>query len=600
MVVFEGISCTVQRLWRYLHTKPAQPVRYIVLLYSLMFLFTLAAQQGSGGKQCPVVKVEAERLADLNVPRYGHTVLLLNGEPTVIGGHTTNFVPTPTLEYYKDGKWHLVQTAFTHDDGCAVELSTGKVLIMGGHKENMGIGQSFEVELYDPSTRTSEGFASLDTKRAMLSALALDDGRAVIAGNWHHKDAIEIYDGKVSFLPVKDVSIGRGTPFILQTAKDNAIIIGGMDTVGNQITLPVADRLQGEPCHVPLLEQWRIPSVVLMYPSSTAFIGDKPKGDYSYLLLVTNDEGQLAIARVTNGEFTLLPTDVPIPTRSSQGEEIYYKGIFVDRQCQRAYLVGDDSRHEAINPSVTTRVYVVAIDYAMMPARLTFYYTDVLTDTDIDNLLLTADGDLMLVGGVPQGSYFKPTATTWLIHISPRSQTAATGWPLWKWALLVLTIAAVAAMLALLFRRRKKEQTDEMPPIGLPDAETLAVPVVENLEATDEGENCAELMRRLCQMMEEQRPYLNPDLKVSDVANALGTTRIVLSNCIKSQQGCTFPQFVNTYRVTLAQQLLSKQPDSKIAEVWMTSGFASESSFYRIFKSITGVTPNEWKSNSSA
>ena len=142
----------------------------------------MAMPQGNNDVKCPVVKVQAEQLPDLNVPRSGHSVLLLNGEPTVIGGHTTNFVPTPTLEYYKDGKWHLVSTAFTHDDGCAVELATGKVLIMGGHKENMGIGQSFEVELYDPLTHTSEGFASLDTKRAMLSALALDYGRVVIAG----------------------------------------------------------------------------------------------------------------------------------------------------------------------------------------------------------------------------------------------------------------------------------------------------------------------------------------------------------------------------------------------------------------------------------
>ena len=559
----------------------------------------MAMPQGNNAVKCPVVKVQAERLPDLNVPRSGHSVLLLNGEPTVIGGHTTNFVPTPTLEYYKDGKWHLVSTAFTHDDGCAVELATGKVLIMGGHKENMGIGQSFEVELYDPLTHTSEGFASLDTKRAMLSALALDDGRVVIAGNWYHKDAIEIYDGKNSFLPVKDVSIGRATPFILQTAKDNAMIIGGMDTAGHHITLPVADRLQGEPCHVPLLEEWRIVPAYLLWPSSTAFIGDKSKGDYSYLLPITNDEGQLAIARVTNGEFTLLPTDVPIP-RSSQWGEIYYKGILVDQHSQRAYLVGGELRHEAADSNASTRVYVVAIDYAMSPARLTLCYTEALTGVNIDNIILTADGDLMLTGGVPQGSNFKPTAATWLIHVSPHSRAAATGWPLWKWALLVLTIVAVTALLALLFRRRKKEQSDEMPPIELPDAETLTAPVAENLEATDDGEDCAELMRRLCQMMEEHRVYLNPDLKVKEVASALGTTYTVLSNCIKSQQGCTFPQFVNTYRVALAQQLLSEQPDMKLTEVWTAVGFASESSFYRIFKSITGMTPNEWRSNSNA
>ena len=557
-------------------------------MYCLTVLLSLAAQsQGNGAVQCPVVKIEAERLADLNMPRYGHTVLLLNGEPTVIGGHTTNFVPTPTLEYYKDGKWHLVPTAFTHDNGCAVELSTGKVLIMGGHKENMGVGQSFEVELYDPLTRTSEGFASLDTKRAMLSALALDDGRAVIAGNWYHKDAIEIYDGKVSFLPVKGVSIARSTPFILQTAKDDAMIIGGADTVGRPITVPAADFLQGEPCHVPLLEEWRIPPVVLMWPSSASFIGDKFKGDYSYLLLITNDEGQLAIARVTNGVFTLLPTDVPIP-RSSQWGEIYYKGILVDRQCQRAYLVGDDLRHESVNPSITTRVYVVAIDYATEPAGLTFCYTDVLDDTDIDNIILTADGDLMLTGGTPQGSYFKPTAATWLIHISPRSQTAGVRFSWWMWTLLALAIAAMALGLTWLYRRMKNKPMIE--------TETPTVtPNKEIREAPDTGMDYTVLMQRICLLMEQQQLFMNPNLKITDLATVLGTNRSAISNCINSQRNCSFPQFINTYRVAYAQELLHSQPDIKMAEVWVKAGFSSEASFYRIFKAITGTTPSAWK-----
>lgn len=567
----------------------------------LALLPSFAQQQSDGGVQCPVVKVEAERLADLNVPRYGHTVLLLNGEPTVIGGHTTNFVPTPTLEYYKDGKWHLVQTAFTHDDGCAVELSTGKVLIMGGHKENMGIGQSFEVELYDPSTRTSEGFASLDTKRAMLSALALDDGRAVIAGNWYHKDGIEIYDGKVSFLPVKGVSIGRCTPFILQTAKDNAIIIGGMDTVGHHITLPVADRLQGEPCHVPLLEEWTIAPVFLSWPSSTAFIGDKSKGDYSYLLLITNDEGQPAIARVTNGEFSLLATDVPIP-RSSQGEEIFYFGrILVDRQCQRAYLIGIDTDFKS--PCDTTRVYVVAIDYAMSPARLTLCYTDVLTDAYIDNFILTADGDLMLTGGVPQCTNFKPIAATWLIHISPRSQATVIGKffsisPPWGWALICLAIMALCSILILLARRSRRSHPQE-PVTAVQEqrpAITQEAPATEYHEDIDGQENYTELMRRICQLMEEERLYLNPNLKMTDIAAVLGANRTVISNCINSQRGCSFPQFVNAYRVAHAQELLRNQPDCKIAEVSMSSGFSSEASFYRIFKNYTGTTPTDWRS----
>ncbi len=579
----------------------------IIVIYTLIALLPLVATpQGNNAGKCPAVKVQAERLPDMNVPRYGHTVLLLNGEPTVIGGHTTNFVPTPTLEYYKDGKWHLVQTAFPHDDGCAVELSTGKVLIMGGHKENMGVGQSFEVELYDPLTHTSEGLASLDIKRAMLSALALDDGRAVIAGNWYHKDAIEIYDGNISFLPVKGVSFGRATPFILQTAKDDAMIIGGMDTVGHQITHPVADRLQGEPCHVPLLEEWRIAPVYILWPSSTAFIGDKSKGDYSYLLLITDDEGQPAIARVTNGEFTLLPTDVPIP-RSSQWGEIYYKGILVDQHSQRAYLVGDDASHEAVNPITSTRAYVVIIDYTKEPAGLTFCYTDVLDNTDIDNIILTADGDLMLTGGVPHGSYFKPTAATWLIHISPRSQAAAISkffsiLPPWAWLLISMSIMALCAILILLARRRREKQPQEPDAAVHEQGPAIAqeAPATEYHEDMDGREDYAELMQRICQLMEKGQLYLNPTLKLTDIAIALGTNRTTISNCINSQRGCSFPQFLNTYRVARAQELLRNQPDLKITEVSLSSGFSNEASFYRIFKSITGTTPTDWRLDNKA
>jgi YesN/AraC family two-component response regulator len=42
---------------------------------------------------------------------------------------------------------------------------------------------------------------------------------------------------------------------------------------------------------------------------------------------------------------------------------------------------------------------------------------------------------------------------------------------------------------------------------------------------------------------------------------------------------------------------MRRQKDIKIAEVWMQSGFTNETSFFRTFKLVTGLTPNEWKSN---
>lgn len=558
----------------------------VLAVYILMLLLPLVAQAGDNECSCPIVKIEAERLADMNLPRCGHSFLLVNGEPTVIGGHTTNFVPTATIEYYKDGKWTLLPSSFTHDGGFAVQLSSGQVLIGGGHERNIGIGQSYEVELYDPLSRTCEGFGSLDTKRALTSVIALDDNRAIITGNWYHDDAIEMYDGKGTFIPVKATSCNRAYPYILRTAKDDAIIFTGLDTKGKLTLHPVIDRLKGEPYHEPLLEEWGAFSLLVM-PQISAFIGDESKEDYSYLLMVENEQGQEAIARVTNGEFSLLPTDVPVPMTCRWGNIFYSPQVFVDRESRRAYVLGTDSEKRCVPPKIdSARIYILTIDYATLPAHLTLGYTDVHDDFDISFALMTADGNLMMMGGLPTQNNFKPSAATWLLHVSPRAQAAGTGLPWWGWALIGLAIAAMAAGLAWLYRRRKS-------------APMIAVPAVkpsEELQDTsDAGMDYTELMQRICQVMEEQLLFMNPNLKITDLATALGTNRSTISACINSQRDCSFPQFVNAYRVAYAQELLRTQPDIKIAEVCMQSGFSSEASFYRIFKAVTGTTPTAWK-----
>ena len=568
-------------------------VRALTLVYSLMALLPLAAQDTGEDVSCPIVKIEAERLADLNVPRESTLLLCLNGEPTVIGGHTTNFVPTPTIEYYKDGKWHVVQSAYTHDDGFAVELPTGKVLIFGGHEKNLGIGQSFEAELYDPVTHTCEGIASLDTKRAIASALVMDDGRAVIAGNWYHEDAIEVYDGEKSFSPVKGVSLGRACPFILRTAKDDAIILGGMDSIGRAITSDVVDRLRGEPYHEPLLKEWKLPTIYIRKSADYSFIGDESRGEYTYLLPLENAQGQIAIARVANGEFSLLPTDVPVPTSCKWGGIFYYQMIFVDRQAGMAYMVGCDA--EAYNKKPASRAYVLTINYTTTPARLTLCYTDVMTPFNPTYTAVMADGDLMIVSGNIIVDNFKPSGATWLLHVSPRAQAAGAGTlsrllPPWGWTLIVLAIIALATSLAWLYRHRKST-----PMIETPSVDSNG----DIQEAQDAGTNYAELMHRICQLMEQQQLYLDPNLRLADLASALGTNRSTISNCINSQRNCSFPQFVNAYRIAHAQELLRNQQELKVAHVWMNAGFSSEASFYRIFKSATGTTPTDWRDNNT-
>ena len=83
---------------------------------------------------------------------------------------------------------------------------------------------------------------------------------------------------------------------------------------------------------------------------------------------------------------------------------------------------------------------------------------------------------------------------------------------------------------------------------------------------------------------------------MSDIADRLGVHRNEVSACVNSCLGISFSQFVNSYRVEYAKDLIRRKPDMKISEVWMQSGFSTETSFFRTFKAVTGMTPTEWKS----
>ena len=125
----------------------------LLVLLTLLPLSTATTAVDSGKQSgCKMEEIKPERLPDLNIPRSGHHTLCMNGELTVMGGHTPAFVPTPTLEYFSDGAWHVVQMAYPHDGGLLVPLANGKALLGGGFEKPLGIGQLYSTEIYDPTT----------------------------------------------------------------------------------------------------------------------------------------------------------------------------------------------------------------------------------------------------------------------------------------------------------------------------------------------------------------------------------------------------------------------------------------------------------------
>ena len=99
---------------------------------------------------------------------------------------------------------------------------------------------------------------------------------------------------------------------------------------------------------------------------------------------------------------------------------------------------------------------------------------------------------------------------------------------------------------------------------------------------------------RIRRLFSEEQIYLNPMLKVSDIATMLSTNRTYVSNHINREMGMTFYDYVNGMRVDHARRLLRESGES-IKSVAIASGFSGASAFTRAFKRLTGMTPTEYR-----
>ena len=113
------------------------------------------------------------------------------------------------------------------------------------------------------------------------------------------------------------------------------------------------------------------------------------------------------------------------------------------------------------------------------------------------------------------------------------------------------------------------------------------------LESEPIPEDCAysELLEKIRKLMSDEKLYLYPNLKVSDLARLLNSNRNYIYNAINVEMGISFSDYINSQRVDYASQLLKAHPELSINDVMFKSGFTSTSAFYRNFKKFKGITP---------
>ncbi len=93
----------------------------------------------------------------------------------------------------------------------------------------------------------------------------------------------------------------------------------------------------------------------------------------------------------------------------------------------------------------------------------------------------------------------------------------------------------------------------------------------------------------------DKQLFLQPDLRVSDVAKLLNTNRTYISALMSEKFNCTFSYYVNARRIEYAKQLIKEKPYLALEQVSEQSGFVYVTSFCRIFKEYTGMTVRAWQ-----
>jgi AraC-like DNA-binding protein len=105
-----------------------------------------------------------------------------------------------------------------------------------------------------------------------------------------------------------------------------------------------------------------------------------------------------------------------------------------------------------------------------------------------------------------------------------------------------------------------------------------------------------ELSESIKVYLEKERPYLNADFSLSDIALALQVPQNHVSYCINTIMGTKFSTLKSDLRINYVTDLFSGnlKESYTIEGIAQQSGFKTRANFYSVFKEKTGMTPTEF------
>lgn len=119
--------------------------------------------------------------------------------------------------------------------------------------------------------------------------------------------------------------------------------------------------------------------------------------------------------------------------------------------------------------------------------------------------------------------------------------------------------------------------------------------IVPGIKKQEKAKNQNEL-KLILDFFEERKPYLNKEFNLQNLADSMGIPRHRISELINNELEKSFSDFVNEYRVNEVIRLIEegKHIENTLIYIGEQAGFNSKANFFRIFKKVTGMTPNEF------
>ncbi len=107
-----------------------------------------------------------------------------------------------------------------------------------------------------------------------------------------------------------------------------------------------------------------------------------------------------------------------------------------------------------------------------------------------------------------------------------------------------------------------------------------------------------EIYSRLKEIMQNEKCYKDPEIRLTQLANYLNVNPNYLSQVINSKENKNFYDFINEYRVQEFKDSLTVPANKNytLLALAMECGFNSKTSFNRNFKKVTGIAPTEYAS----